>query len=161
MTTARIETPFGEVMLSSPVGVAGDPARAPSGLPEQLRVDGCLTATLNIAFGAGQEVEVTLVCDVRSAKAHRTGGDDVTGWEVETPDLAGAFGLPGPKAMERLGLRVAGYAEAKAGITLRLHSETAQVAAIPFAAAWTLNPDEETQLAPWLALERALPDAIA
>ncbi len=161
MTTARIETPFGEVMLSSPVGAAGDPARAPSGLPEQLRVDGCLTATLNIAFGAAQEVEVTLVCDTGRAKVWRAGGDDLTGWEVEADRLAGAFALPGPKAFQKLGLRVAGYAEAKAGITLRLHSDAAQVAAIPFAAAWTLNPDEETQLAPWLALERALPDAIA
>ncbi|MGM0585472.1 MAG: hypothetical protein ACQEUZ_12575 [Pseudomonadota bacterium] len=160
MSDARIDAPFGTVTLSADAGTPGETAEMRPELPSGLRVDGCRAGVLTLAFSTGEVRGVSLDAALApGAKARRGAGGGLRGWEVEADGLVGAFALPDAARLEREhGLRLAGFAERSSGVTFRLRAETATVAAIPFAAAWTLNPITEADaLAPWFAIERALP----
>jgi hypothetical protein len=161
MAEMQIETPFGRVTLSSPAGTGDDTRRVTPSLPEGLRVTGCEAGVLTLAFSGGETVEITLSAALaEGAKALRTAGGGVTGWEVEGPRIAGAFGLPDADRLKAaFGLELAGFNETSAQATFRLRAAAPVVAEIPFAAAWTENPTtEEDGVAPWVALDHALPD---
>lgn len=160
MAETLITTPFGRVSLSSPSGTAGDPVEASPDLPEGFRLDGCLTAALTLAFGAGETQEVTLECTpAPGAAIERGAGDMLESWEVEADKLAGAFAMRDHEWLAgAYGLHRASFSESRGRLTLRLRADQPVVAAIPFAAAWTLNPlTENDALAPWFAVDRALP----
>jgi hypothetical protein len=161
MAQIDIETPFGRVRLSSPAGTEGEVREVEPRLAEGMRLSGCRVGILTVAFSGGESVEVEISARLApQMEAHRTAGDGVTGWEVEGPGIAGAFGLPeAARFRTAFGLELAGFNQHATRAAFRLRATDPVVAEIPFAAAWTDDPMTEADgVAPWTALDRVLPD---
>lgn len=155
MAEIGLEAPFGRVTLGCATGTPGALSEPVPDLPEGMRIDGSRQGILHLAVTAGDRVEITISAALSSgAEARRVPGEMLAAWEVEAPDLCGAYGMPDAEWLEgRFGLRGTGFSESRTGVTLHLLAGRPVVAEIPLAAAWTLAPaSEEERFAPFLAM---------
>ena len=160
MTEARIDAPFGPVTLSSPVGAVGPIGPAHPELPEGLSVDACIVGEIEIAFGAGEVIELVFAAELeRGVRCTTDDGEFFAAWLVETKGVAGCFGFRDVDWLQhKHDVEMVSFANSKAGTTLRLRSPRTQVVRIPFGAAWTTGPDMDAgTTAAALAVDRALP----
>ncbi|MEM6441316.1 MAG: hypothetical protein AAF763_16665 [Pseudomonadota bacterium] len=164
MIDAVIDAPFGRVVLSARDGTPVAPSERAEALakdmPRGMRLDHCLVAGLKIGFGTGEPVEAELSCALaHGMEAFAGNGEGLAAWTIESPDLAGAFAIRELDWLERThSLEVVSYANAKAGLRVRLRAATPRVVTLGFAAAWTHDPASEAdELAPWFAVDRVLP----
>ena len=161
MPEARLETPFGSVLLAAENCDVSQWIAACPDLPAGQRIDACHLAS--VTRPAGAPAELSIVLDWTLAEGFET--DLATGERLEASTITGG------DLIAAVGCREAEWIASQPGAHFTSFSGTAtsifyvinidRDAAFTFHAAvsWTLNPKNEAEEdAPWFAVDLALPD---
>ena len=160
MPEARLNTPFGPVLLAAENCIVSQWTAAEPDLPPGQRVDACHVAS--ITRPAGDPAELSLVLDWTLADGFETGlatGDRLDASTIEGGGLIAAVGCrDGEWITDQPGAHFISFSGTAASSLYVINIDQGAAFSFHAAASWTLNPQTEAEEeAPWCAVDLALP----
>ena len=160
MPEARLNTPFGSVLLAAENGAVSPWTAVAPDLPAGQRIDACHVA--GVTRAAGDPAELSIALDWTLADGFGTGlatGERLDASSIEGGDLIAAVGCrDGEWIADQPGAHFISFSGTATSSLYVINIDRDAAFSFRAAASWTLNPKTEAEEdAPWFAVDLALP----
>lgn len=160
MPEARLDTPFGSVLLAAENCAVSQWSAAMPDLPAGQRIDACHMAS--VTRPAGDPAELSLVLDWTLADGFETSlatGERLDASTIESCDLIAAVGCREAEWIaDQPGAHFVSFSGTATSSLYVINIDRDTAFSFHAAASWTLNPITEAEEdAPWFAVDLALP----